>query len=311
MLFLGAEMQVDLEKELNRLAATAPTDEREEWALKFLRDYLESGKKTLTSLELAIRSTHRATKLQSLLFAAYAARFEQDNFEILSQLRRIVADSKLLVMHLSCRPRLEKALASMATFSENGLRNLIVVGQDDPEDTRYHFDADRRMLTVPAPDCYEGLSRKSAAAYRMLGFAALNICVLKVDDDIRAVPDGFDPRYIISLADAHDYFGFLIDTRVVGFYRWWHFGKCADAALNASPYSMIATADYARGPAYVLSSRAVATLAQASIYYCRHFEIEGGYEDLAVGKALNAYDIHPANFDLEEKGLVYSTDSAS
>jgi len=178
-----------------------------------------------------------------------------------------------------------------------------------PESRSPVMDSTQKVAIITGAS--RGIGAGLVSAYRMLGFAALNICVLKVDDDIRAVPDGFDPRYIISLADAHDYFGFLIDTRVVGFYRWWHFGKCADAALNASPYSMIATADYARGPAYVLSSRAVATLAQASIYYCRHFEIEGGYEDLAVGKALNAYDIHPANFDLEEKGLVYSTDSAS
>jgi len=298
-----------LEKEfLARLAADA-SDETQQWALKFLDDYLDSGSTSVSSLELAIRSTHRPTELQALLFAAYARHFEKDHFEAVNQLRKLLDGATLLVMHLSCQPRLELAKSSAKTFSEaDGARNLIVVGNGDSNDPRYHFDADQRILTVPAPDIYEGLSRKVAAAYKFIGFTTRNICLLKVDDDIGAVPTRFSAGHLVTLVQQHDYLGFVIDTRLTGMHRWWHLGKCSDEKLNETPYSFIGQASYARGPAYALSWKAISALAKASIYYCQQFAVEGGYEDLAVGKMLNAAGIHPINYDLEKHGFVYSTD---
>ena len=58
----------------------------------------------------------------------------------------------------------------------------------------------------------------------------------------------------------------------------------------------------------MLSGRVVSALAKASVYYCQQFEIEGGYEDLAVGKILNSLGIHPISYDLIKNGIVYSTD---
>lgn len=306
---LASLSEESLAKGLAIELTTDADNERRRWPLKFLKEYLESGRYSLKSLELAIRATPDPTRLQALLFATYAGHLRKDCAKAVDQLRSMLDGIQLLALHISCEPRLDLARASVETFAESGqLRNLIVIGHGDG-DPHYHFDAERRILSVPAPDIYEGLSQKVAAAYRFLGFAANKISILKIDDDIRAVPTRFDAGHIATLAEMHDYLGFVIDTRLTGMHRWWHFGKCTDQSLNETPYSLAHHASYVRGPAYALSWKAISALAKGSIYYCGQFDIEGGYEDLAVGKVLNAFGIHPTNYDLERHGFVYSADS--
>jgi len=113
----------------------------------------------------------------------------------------------------------------------------------------------------------------------------------------------------IPLVQKHDYLGRVWRASEAGFSRWWHVGKCRDRALNEEPYSLIADALYAEGPAYALSNRALHILGKSAVYLKGQFASENSYEDLAVGKVLNFYGIEPFQFDLIRHGILTSSDA--
>jgi len=279
-------------------------------SVKFLRDYLNSGRSSAASLELAIRCIQRPTALQPLLFRILVNHFREENREAIARFTDLVRDVDVIVLHLSCRARLHLALASAESFVERGRRllNVIIVGHETASfPPVYEFDAASKILTVPAIDFYEGLGRKIGAAYRFLAFCGVNACILKVDDDIRCNQAVFKPSEIVDFAGRHNYAGRVIDTRSGYFQRCWHFGKCKTAELNKTPYSMIGHARYAEGPAYVLSPRCVRIVARSSVFYCQEFD-NYGFEDMAVGKILNSFRVFPFHWDLRENGSLISTD---
>jgi glycosyltransferase involved in cell wall biosynthesis len=302
----------DLQAGLDAWLAAPVSDERERWALEYLREYCKTGRISQRVLERAIRCCHRPTELQGFLYSLLQHDFQARHAKTISAFEQPIGGTELLILHLSCEPRVHLARESAQTFVESAplVRNLIVIGREDAEQDSYEFEPEHRILTVPAPDSYEGLSRKVSAAYKFLSFSGFAGCVLKVDDDIRCIPSHFDARLLSGLVTQNQYVGRVIDTRQVGLYRWWHLGKCSDTKLNREPYSMIAHVTYAEGPAYAVGPRALTVLAKSAVYYSQQLEVEGGYEDVAVGKILNSCGIYPHNFDLRANGLVYSTDDA-
>ena len=49
---------------------------------------------------------------------------------------------------------------------------------------KFHFDAGRRLLIVPANDAYEGLPTKVIKSFLFMGLARVTVPILKLDDDI-------------------------------------------------------------------------------------------------------------------------------
>jgi hypothetical protein len=188
------------------------------------------------------------------------------------------------------------------------IQNLIVVGHASGKAGFYNLGSNNGLLVVPANDAYEGLADKSAAAYAFLAFSGSKASVLKVDDDIRCLDVDRLLEGLLPLARSRNYVGRVWHAKY-GFSRSWHLGKCEDPKLNLKPYSLLADASYAEGPAYLLSARAVQLLGKASLCLEQLFESEQGYEDLAVGKVLNHYGFMPANYDPIQNRVLGSTDA--
>lgn len=299
----------ELEEGLDRW--TSEHDQDAVWAKRFLAEYLASQFLDGRPLELAIRSTHRPTELQDFLFRLYARHFVIENGAGILEFARVYRGAQLIAVHVSCRPRLHLALASVESFSNlrDPVQHLTVIGQESAHDMNYSFDPDARTLTVPAPDNYEGLAQKMAKLYRFLGFCGTEACVMKLDDDIHCDPNNFSSQAITDMVLKHNYVGRVNWPQIHGIHRWWHLGKCEDGRLNSAPYSLIADCSYANGPAYFLSPAAINILAKASIYLCRAYEIEGPYEDVAVGKILNSFCLEPHYYDALDEGSLISTDT--
>jgi hypothetical protein len=285
-------------------------DAKEIWAIKFLRRYRDSGGTAQDALELAIRCTHWPTELQHFLFRVYSRDFTDAHAEAVRDFGEFCHGAQLIVVHVSCQARVQLASASARSFGDQeGLRHLIVVGQSTELQTpRYSFDPSGGVLTLPAPDTYEGLAQKMAILFRFLGFGGNTSCVMKLDDDIRCVASKFSTQAIVELTQRYDYLGRVNEAGRYGIHRWWHLGKCKNDELNHSPYSMLADCNYANGPAYFLSPSAINILAKASVYLCQAFQVEFSYEDVAVGKILKSFGVYPHHYDPLEAGILTSTD---
>jgi Galactosyltransferase len=290
----------------------APLKQLHRYSEFFFLEYVRAKKAEQDAshyLKLAIQCEQKHTQFHDLLFRIYQRDFRNQHRESIEAFRDLYGTAELIILHLSCRARASLAKTSAATFIGPTLRaqNLIVVGHAAGKRGTYSLIADNDLLVVPANDAYEGLAEKSAAAYAFMAFAGSNACVLKVDDDIHCV----DPERLVEdalpLVIARDYVGRVWHTQYY-FCRSWHLGKCQDPELNTKPYGLLADASYAEGPDYLLGPRAVQVLGKAAVYLEQQFEVEGGYEDVAVGKVLNHYGLFPVNYDLIKNGILASTD---
>lgn len=279
----------------------------------FLLDYLKveetRGSERLYLLQRAIQSEQNHSEFQQQLFCVYKKDFQAVHSSAIQSMRKHVSGGDLLVIHLSCRPRAHLAKESADTFLDPGLmlRNIIVVGHNAGKAGAYHFDPGSNVLVVPANDAYEGLGSKAAATYAFLEFAGIECSVLKVDDDVRCLRPAHLVEQILPELQTCDYMG-RVWHATYGFSRTWHMGKCEDAVLNKRPYGLLTNSSYAEGPGYVLSPRSVHVLGKSAIYLENQFEVEAGYEDLAVGKILNHYGIIPTNIDFIKERIFASTD---
>src|SRR5438067_2029389 len=167
---IPSRSRAELDAAIEQTLAAPVHDNSDVWPITFLREYRDTGSQSPRLLELAIRCCDQVTDLQLLLFAALVEHFNRDNHTAIRGLVDLTREVELLVVHMSCEARLERALKSAQTFSEAGVpvRNVAVIGRESA--VGYQFDPDRRILTVPTPDNYEGLSRKMAATYRFLSF---------------------------------------------------------------------------------------------------------------------------------------------
>ena len=263
----------------------------------------------MSLLKLAIQCERMHTPLQELLYRIYQSEFRGLHKDAVESIRDLYRNADLIVLHISCKARAKNAKASADTFrdSESRIQNLIVVGHESENAGTYKVLPASDLLVVPASDAYESLASKTAAAYAFLAFSGIQACVLKVDDDIHCLNANRLIGEALPLVASRDYAGRVWHTKY-GFSRSWHFDKCQDANLNRRPYGLLADASYAEGPDYLLSSRAVQLLGKAAIYFEQLFEIERGYEDLAMGKVLNHYGLFPVNYDLIKTGILASTD---
>jgi len=271
--------------------------------LRYLENYRSATEpidhgSVMALLKQAIGFELAASPLQKTLFALYQHHFRIENRAALYKFGQHCKDATLIVIHCSCSPRMWQAEMSVRSFPTNGsIAHVIVIGHPMGREGQYEFHEEIRTLTVPANDFYEGLSEKMASVYAFISFAGTQACILKIDDEIRCTDQEALISEILPLVQARDYIGVAWYHGQYEVKRWWHVGKCHDRSLNERPYGLIVNADYANGPSYAVSSRAVNILGKASICLEGQFRAEL-YEDLAVGKILNHFGIIPTNFDL-------------
>ena len=112
--------------------------------------------------------------------------FVEYNREPLKLFERTYATSKLLVVHVSCRPKLAIAERSSSSFADptSEVETLRIIGDESFPENKFHFDASRRLLIVPANDAYEGLPTKVIKSFLFMGLACIKVPILKLDDDI-------------------------------------------------------------------------------------------------------------------------------
>lgn len=269
------------------------------------RNKLDDYRNGLDMLRMAICCEENLTAYQKLLFSLFQSEFRMLNKASIDPFKNIYKNAQLIVVHISCAPRIDQAFRSAESFSEEdpAVRNLIVVGQTKHERENYIFDPATRVLTVPAGDSYEALPQKVAAVHAFLSFSGNLACILKVDDDIRCTNNPALLSDLLPATRAHDYLGKVWNPKVGGMARTWHFDKCQDPSINRTPYTLFADSPWAAGPAYALSPRAVHVLGKASVYLRQVFETEL-YEDVAVGKVLSYHGILPSSFHLSRRGIL-------
>jgi len=119
-------------------------------------------------------------------FHAYGLAFCLVHQQLLDDLRGRLTPH--VVMHMTCRPRIGRAVQSSVSFASletRGISQLNVVG-GDPTSSLFRWDASLDALCVPVADSYDHLAGKVAAAYFVLAMVPEVKAVLKVDDDHRA-----------------------------------------------------------------------------------------------------------------------------
>ena len=225
----------------------------------------------------------------------YAHAFRSYNHRALAGFEDTFSAPSLVVAHVSCARLIDKARLSAETFTDSKRRveSLIVIGNDDPDERRFHFDPARRVLVVPTGDVYESLPMKVSRLFLFLGFSSLSHHVLKVDDDVQCSSvEGLNINFN-KLMRHHDYGGQLVALPLrLNDCRFWHFRKCSDAAVDLRPDGLLFAEPFARGAYYWLSPKAVTLLSKAILIHSRYFEIET-LEDRAVGLVLSYYGIRP------------------
>src|SRR5262249_10231682 len=137
--------------------------------------------------------------------------------------------------------------------SERKIANLIVVGDERPEDS-FSFDNTRSVLFVPAKDSYEALPQKVSKALLFVGFCAPDLPIIKVDDDALCEDISKLKQFVDEVLPRHRYGG-RVNPRTNPYdCSFWHFGKCADQEINFTPDGLFSTAPYAGGQGYWMSA---------------------------------------------------------
>jgi hypothetical protein len=234
--------------------------------------------------------------------------FQECSCSAIQSFTRTFAGCSLLVLHVSHREGISRVERSWRSFldSTNEIANLIVVGDETLFEDAFSFEAERRILFVPAKDSYEALPQKVAKTLLFLGLCPLDVPIIKVDDDavcedlskLKHLRDGLLRRY--------DYGGKIYPRASPATCSFWHFGKCTNEEINSKPDGLIWTAPYAGGQGYWLSSDAVSAMSKISLIHERHFEVEY-FEDRAIGAALVHYGVRPHHYDLVEAGALRDT----
>lgn len=217
-------------------------------------------------------------------FKLWLAMFWLHHEPIVHKLR--AALRRRVVLHMSCMPRLSRAELSIASFAhatQLAVEHLKLVGNG----THYEFDEAAMLLASPSPDTYECLPQKVFYGLAIVTLAANPSCVLKLDDDhrlksarelARLLEFAAGTRHAIQIGEINR------APLPSAHHRAWHFGKCAQSALNERLLEMPVPSRWAAGSSgYILNRPALWRLVWASLYYRRWLD-EILYEDVALAE---------------------------
>ena len=243
-----------------------------------------------------------ATKVASLdpadagAFRLYLAVLWLLNEKVITALRASLTTSRV-ALHVTCRPRLQRAERSIESFGPGTACQLIhlkLVGTGN----RYTFDPANHLLGVPSADSYESLPPKVFRALAILALVGKPSCVLKLDDDHRLLNERVLDGLLKSAAAARGavQYGQVHRAALPScHHRAWHFGKCADPIVGARVLEMPAPLKWATGEAgYILNRHATWRVLWGSLYYS-HWLDEILYEDVALAELASKTGIRVAS----------------
>lgn len=278
------------------------------WARRFMFDSLDSYRRG--DPQLALRYAKYALQTQPYEddpITLYSHIFAECNRPAIDAFVQTFAKAALLIVHISHRRGIPKAMRSCRSFRDldGRVANLIVVGDERLPEDIYSFDAGRFTLTVPANDAYEALAQKVAKTLLFLGKCPLDLPIVKVDDDIVCNDLSKLHDLIDGVLHRHAYGGKFVHRITPHNLAFWHFGKCTDPQINAKPDGFISSVAYAGGKGYWMSSAAVTAMSRISLIQERHFDVEY-CEDRAIGAAFVLYGVRPHSYDLVATGALRS-----
>lgn len=217
--------------------------------------------------------------------------------EAAERLRRDLHD-QVCILHISCRPRLDRAQRSIESFNsfEGDLRHLVVVG--DPQGRRggFRFTYEDSLLTLRWPDDYPGHCGKCLLSYALLALVAAPRLIYKLDDDVLLNAADVFAAHLQDLIRnevvyaGHPVAGFPNHRK---FWHGWHLGKCQSRDLEAIGYQAPIASQYAEGGlGYALGRRSLEELAYAFFTHQAFLGIGTIlYEDVTVGLFLQVAGI--------------------
>jgi hypothetical protein len=214
---------------------------------------------------------------------------------LLAQTQRAAA--RPLALIISCEKYFGRALRVSDQLAQLvGIDHRIVVGQaaQVPEHPR--------LMRVAAADDYESLPHKVAAAFTAVYVSFQpGTSVFKVDDDVDIRDASVFARACAEIvAGPGDYAGFVVGEPSHD--RTWHWQKCRTQTLNQQAYGKRYLGNWANGPFYYLSARALRAFALAQIRFPA--EIDGElYEDKFVGDTLRREGIAVTALDPAVVGI--------
>ena len=133
-----------------------------------------------------------------------------------------------MVVHVSCQPKLAVAERSSFSFGDPTLdvETLRIIGDELFPENKFHFDAGRRLLIVPANDAYEGLPTKVIKAFLFMGLSCITVPILKLDDDVICDDLPALKTVLKDVLSRSDYGGRVLPPATrLNDSQFWHFGK--------------------------------------------------------------------------------------
>ena len=211
---------------------------------------------------------------------------------------------RIVVLHLTCRPRRNLAEQSIRSFAPLGdaVVHLSLTGNGRRRPPkRLGFRLQDGWLRLPVPDVYERLADKVFYAYTVLALVAKPRLVVKLDDDHRLVDAAVFQRYLELLQQQNvQYSGRLLRARHYQQEQGWHVGKCSEPHLHRMGYQCPFPASYADGGfGYVLGSEALAAcqymyLSMKAFFNRQAVQLEDVFVGLAAeSRGIELHDCHP------------------
>jgi hypothetical protein len=208
----------------------------------------------------------------------------------------------LVALHMSCKPRLDRAQASIDSFQSipsKDLTHVKLIGNG----SIYDYQQSSSLLQVPALDTYEHLASKVIDAYTLLAFCPGIKAVIKMDDDHRLLNANQLLRFLRKSARnkrATQSGTFYFTPFPAGHNHGWHHGKCKDPTFGDAAFGFPAPLSWATGEhGYILNRPALLRTIWARLYYRRWLK-SVLYEDIALGEISEKLDIKRSPTDLSK-----------
>ncbi|WBU62375.1 glycosyltransferase family 2 protein [Paracoccus albus] len=224
---------------------------------------------------------------------------------------------RIVVLHVTCAPRMGKAMKSVQSFGQDDrFFHVVAVGQSGlqtEQHTPLHLSYEDGVLTIPVPDSYEALHRKVFYAFTLIDLITSPRMILKLDDNL-LLNNRDDLLRVLDRIETEDiaYAGRQVGDR---FHekQWhgWHIGKCANGDIERRGYQFPLPTKYAAGGyGYVLNRRGMSACTYMYLAMKSFFDMNSiGLEDAFVGHAADAaglslHDVSSDEVILAFPGLV-------
>jgi hypothetical protein len=204
--------------------------------------------------------------------------------------RSSIPDPAIVYLVVSCEKYKHRALPIYDKIISHLNPAFIVLGDEKIDEAAFG----EQFLTVPAPDNFESLPKKSLEALVAVRREFGKVGILKMDDDVQlhAEPDHAKIRELVS---STDYMGWRVGGPDMD--RCWKVGRCE--YLKDEPYSKRFRGFWAAGPLYYLGPNAVEFLVRDYTSFPGEFAGEI-FEDKVIGDILRVHQITPSEGPLSE-----------